>query len=106
MTVCATDIVAPVFAATKVVVFLSAGVTAQTRLGSFFRRLVFEGDDLLRIAFLAMGLAWTVARFATRDLIFPTGELRELSMRSMREVFELILMTVFTDLAADVVSRL
>ncbi len=106
MAVSATDIVAPVLAAAKVVVFLSTGMTAQTRFGRFFRRLVFERNDLLRVAFFDVGLAWTMARLATRHLFFPTGKLRELSVRGVREVFELIFVTIFTDLTADVVARL
>jgi len=49
-----------------------------------------------------MGFAWTMARLATRHLVFPTGEPRELSVRSMREVFELIFVAVFTSLTADI----
>src|SRR5215216_2111536 len=49
-----------------------------------------------------MGLPRTVARFAPRHLVFPTGEGCKLSMRSVREVLELILVAVFTRLTADV----
>ena len=71
-----TDVVAPVFTAPEVVVFFSAGVTSKTTFGHLFRRLVFEGDDLLGIAFLSVCLAGTMARFATRHLALPTRKLR------------------------------
>jgi len=106
VTIGAADIIAPVLAAAEVIVFLSAGVTAQTRLGDFLRRLVLERNDLLRIAFFDVSLTGTVARLTTRHLLFPTGELDELSVRSVREVFELIFVAIFTNLTADVVSGL
>ena len=37
-----TDVIAPVFAATEVVVFFLACMTGETRLRDLFRRLVFE----------------------------------------------------------------
>ena len=101
----ASDVVAPVFAAAEVVVFLAAGVTTQTRLGDLFRRLVFERDDLRWVAFFDVRLTWTMARLATRHLFFPTAELRELRVRSVREVFELIFVAVFTRVATDEVVR-
>ena len=83
MAVGATDIVAPVLAAAKVVVLFFAGVAAQTCLRSLFRRFVFEGDDFLRIAFLDVSLAWPMARLATRHLVFPTANFYELRMGSV-----------------------
>ena len=83
MTVSAADVVAPVFAATEVIVFLFAGVTAQTRLGSFLRRLVLEGNDLLRIALFDVGFAGTVTRFAAGHLVFPTREFCKLGVGSV-----------------------
>ena len=50
-----------------------------------------------------MGFAGTVARFAAGHLVFPTRELGELRVGSVREVFELIFVAVFTSVAADVV---
>jgi len=78
-----TDIVAPVLTATEVVVFFLTRVTAKTRFGDFFRRFVFEGNDLLRIAFFDVGLAWTMTRFTTRNLLFPTSNLCKLSVRGV-----------------------
>ena len=71
MTISAADVIAPVLAATEVVVLLFAGVTGQTRLGDFLLRLVLERNDLLGIALFDMGLAGTVARFATGHFLFP-----------------------------------
>ena len=102
MTVSATDVVAPVLAATEVIVFLSAGVTAQTRLRGFLRRLVLERNDLLRIAFFDVRLTWTMTRLAAGYFVFPTAKSCEVSMRSVRECFELIFVAIFTGLTAYV----
>ena len=106
MTVSATDVVAPVLAASEVVVFLFAGMATQARFGDLFRGLVLEGDDLFRIAFLSVSLAWTVTGLATRHFLFPTTEARELGMGSVREGFELIFVAVFTGFTADIIVRL
>ena len=76
----ATDIVAPVFAATKVVVLFFAGMAAETGLSNFFGRLVLERDDLLRIAFLGMRFTRSMTGFATRHLSFPAAYLGKLSV--------------------------
>jgi hypothetical protein len=94
------------FTAAEVVVFLAPGMTTQTGFGDFFRRLVFERDDLRWVAFFDVRLARTMARLATRHLFFPTAELRELGVGRVREGFELIFVTVFTRVAADEVVRL
>ena len=73
-----TDVVAPVFATTEVVVLFPARVATKTRLRSLFRRFLLERDDLRRIAFFDVGFAWPMTRLATSHLVFPTGDLREL----------------------------
>jgi len=95
----ATDIVTPVLATAEVVVLFSAGVTSQTGLGDLFRRLVLERNDLLRIALFAVCLAGTVARLAAGHLVFPTADFYELGVRRVREIFELIFVTIFASLA-------
>src|SRR6476661_112394 len=77
VTVGAADVVAPVFTAAEVIVLFLTRVTGQTRLGDLFRRLVFERDDLLGIAFFAVCFAWSMARLATGNLVFPTADLDE-----------------------------
>ena len=72
MTVGATDVVAPVLTAAEVIMFLFAGVAAQTRFRDLFGRLIFEGDNLLRITFLTVGFAWPMAGLATCYFLFPT----------------------------------
>ena len=57
-----------------VIVLFFAGVAAKTRLRGFFRRLGFEGNDLLRITFLHVGLAGSMTLFTTRNFVFPTLE--------------------------------
>ena len=47
-----------------------------------------------------------MTRFATRHLLLPTANLRELSMGSVREEFELIFVTVFAGVATNIVFRL
>ena len=75
MTVGTTNIIAPVFSATEIVTFLSSGMTSQTTLGYFFRRLVLKPDDLFRITFLCVSFARAMTRFATSYLPFPTTDL-------------------------------
>ena len=106
MAVSATDVVAPVLAASKVVMFLSARVAAQARFRDLFRSFIFEGDDLLRIAFLTVGFAWTMAGFATGHFLLPTADLDELSVGSLRERFELVLVTILASVATYVIFRL
>ena len=103
MTVSAADVVAPVFAAFEVIAFLFARVAGKTGLGSFLGRFVFERNDLRRITFFEVGFAWTMTRFAAGHLVFPTADTREPGVGSMREVFELILVTVFAGVTADVI---
>ncbi len=80
MTVGTADIVAPMLTTSEIVVFFFAGVAGETGLGSFFGRFTFEGNDLSRIAFLNMGLAWSMARFAAGCLSFPTAGGGQLGM--------------------------
>src|SRR6185437_10001557 len=104
MTVGATDIVAPVFAAPEVVVFFSTGVARETCFGSFFGRFIFERNYFSRIAFFAVGLAWPMARFAPGCFPLPTADLRKSGMRGMRVGFELILVAILARFAADVIA--
>ena len=102
MAIGAADVIAPVFATTKVIALFLAGVARKTSLSRFFRGLVLERNNFGGIAFCDMVLAGTMARFATRDLALPTADLGKLSMRSMRISFELFFVTVFTGFAADI----
>ena len=102
MTICAAYVVAPVFTATEVVVFLFAGMTAETGLRGFFGRFRFEGNDFLWIAFFEVSLAWSMTRLAAGHLSFPTVVAGEAGVRSMRERFELVFVTVFASLATHV----
>lgn len=104
MTIRAAYIVAPVFAAPEIVPFLFAGMTGETRLRDFLGRLILERDDFCRVAFFQVCFARSMASFATRYFLFPTADLGETGMRSNREGFELILVTVFAGLAADVIT--
>ena len=105
MAVSATDVVAPVFTAAKVVVFFFAGVAGQTGFGDLFGRFVLEGDDLLWVAFFTVGLAWTMTSLATRHLVFPTADFDELRVRSVREGFELIFVAILASLTAHIAVR-
>ncbi len=101
----ATNVVAPVFTAPEVVVVFFAGVTTKTGLGDFFRRLGLERNDLLRIAFLEVRLAWSMTRLATSDFSFPTIDSGESGVRRVREGFELFFVAVLTGFAANIVIR-
>lgn len=103
MAVGASNVVAPMLTAAEVVVSFFARVTAETRLRYFFRRLRFERDNLLRVAFLHMRLAGSMTRLATRHLSFPTVVRGESGVRCMREGLELVFVTVFASIAADVI---
>ena len=105
MAVGAADVVAPVLAASKVVMFLFAGMAAQARFRDLFRRFIFEGDDLLRIAFLTMGFAWTMAGLATGHLLFPAADFDELRVRSTRKGLELIFVAILASVTAYVILR-
>lgn len=104
MTFGTANIVAPVFTAPEIVVFFSTGVAGKASLGDFFRRFVFERNDLRRIAFCSVGLAWTMAGFAASDLTLPTADRGEFGVGSVRVSFELVLVTILAGFAANVVS--
>jgi hypothetical protein len=105
MTVCATDVVAPMLAAPEVIVLFPAGMAVQTGFRDFFRGLVLEGDYLSQVtAALNVILAWAMAGFAPSDFVLPAAYLCKVGMRSVREGFELIFVTVFAGFAADVIS--
>lgn len=102
VTISTADIIAPVFATTKVVPLFLAGMAAQAGLGRIFRGFVFERNDLRGIAFGDMVLARTMTRFAAGDLTLPTADRGKLGVRGVRVRFELVLVTVFAGFAADV----
>jgi CDP-diglyceride synthetase len=102
----ATDVIAPMLTPPEVVVLFSAGMAAKARLRGFFRRLVFEGNDFRRITFFNVRSSRPMTRFASSYLPFPTANGGELSMGSMREGFELILVAFLTSFAADIIASL
>ena len=106
MTIGATDVVAPVFTTAEVVAFLFAGMTRKTSLGNLFRRLILETDNLCRIAFFRVCLAWSMTSFASGYFVTPTTDLGEFRVRSVRKRLELIFMTVLARVAADVIRIL
>jgi len=73
MTVSATDVVAPVFATAEVVVLFAPGVARQTGFRDLLGRLVLERDDLRRIAFRYVLLAWSMTCLTASHLVFPTA---------------------------------
>ena len=75
VTIGATNVIAPVLAAAKIVVLLFACMAGKTSLGSFFRRLVLEADYLCGVAFFGVGLARTMTRFTSGNFSFPTADL-------------------------------
>ena len=78
-------------------------MAGKTRLGNVLGRLILERDDLCRVTFFHMVLARSMTRFAACYFSFPTVDFGETGVRSMREGFELIFVTVFASLAAGVI---
>src|SRR5262245_3462619 len=102
MAVSAADVVAPVFATAEVVVLFSPRMTGQTRFRDLFRRLVLERNDLGRIAFLRVGLAWSMTSLTTGHPVVPPLQTAGFGVRRGQEIFELVLMAVVAGFAADV----
>lgn len=107
MAVSATYVVAPMLAAAEGVVLFPARMTGEASFGNLLGGFVLEGDDLRRIAFFDVRLAWSMTRLTTGPLVFPTAQAAELGVRSRSEVSELIFVAVFAGFTADVlvVSR-
>ena len=103
MTVGTADVVSPVLAAPEVIVLFLSRVTRKTGFGGFLRRLAFERNDLFRITFFDVRLAWSMTRFTASHFVVPTADLRELGVRRVRESLELIFVAIFAGIAADVV---
>src|ERR1700674_5815328 len=106
VTIGTADVVAPVLATPEVIPFLFACVARKTGLGRFFRRLVPKAHDLGGIAFVDVVLSGTVTSFAAGDLALPTANPGKLGMRSMRVRFELIFVTVFAGVTADIAGMI
>jgi len=97
-----TDVVTPVFAAPKVVMFLFPGMASQTCLGYFLRRLVLERDDLLWIAFSQVFFARSMTRLAPGNLVFPASQTTEAGVGGRDKVLKLILMAIFAGFTSNV----
>ena len=67
----AANVVPPVFAAAEVVVFFPTRMTGQAGFRTGLGGLVFEGNDLLWIAVLAVRFAWSMTGLTARDLALP-----------------------------------
>jgi hypothetical protein len=104
VTVRATNIDAPVLAASEIVVFFFTRVAGEAGLGNFFRRFVLERNHLRRIAFFNVDPAWPMARFAASYLSFPTADRGKFGVRCMGVSFELIFVTVLAGFAANVIA--
>jgi hypothetical protein len=87
MTIGAADIVAPVFAAPEIIVLFPARMAGETGFRNFFRRFVFEGDDLGGVSLFSVGFAGTVTRLAASYFPFPRLNPGKLRVGSVREGF-------------------
>ena len=103
VTVGTADVVSPVLAAPEVIVLFLSRVTRKTGFGGFLRRLAFERNDLFRITFFDVRLAWSMTRFTASHFVVPTADLRELGVRRVRESLELIFVAIFASFTAYVV---
>ena len=77
VTIDAPNVIAPVFASAEVVVLLLTSMASQTSLGCLFGGLVLEVNDLAGISLINVLLAWSMARFAPSDLVFPISDICE-----------------------------
>jgi len=104
----ATDIVAPVFAAAIVVVLLFAGVALQASLGDGLGGLAQEPNDFgLVAAALDVRFAWTVAGFAALLFRHSLNDIDEqLSVRSLGELLEHVVVASLARLAPDIILGL
>ena len=100
MAIGTTDIVAPVFTAAKVVVLFSSRMAGQTSFGNLLGRFVLEGNDLCRVTFGYVVLAWSVTRFTAGYFVFPATEIAQFGMGSRNKILELVFMAVLTRFAS------
>jgi hypothetical protein len=103
MAICATDVVAPMFAAPKIITFLFPRVTSQAGFGDLFRSLVLEGDDFCRIAFFSVGLAGTMTRLAPGYFVFPATNGCKFGVGCVRESLKLIFVAILACVTSNVV---
>jgi hypothetical protein len=96
------NIITPVLAPAEVVSLFLARMAGKAGLRGVFRRLVLERNYLERIAFSDMVLTRAMTRFTAGDLALPTTNGGKSGVRRVRKGFELIFVTVFTCVAADV----
>lgn len=78
-----------------------AGLAVCADLFRFHLRKVF---DLGRIAFLDMSFARAMTRLTAGNLALPVLCVSDFGMDGVREVLELVLVTILTGVAADIVS--
>lgn len=71
VTIRTANVVPPVFSTPEIVPFLFARVAKEAGLRDLFGALVLEGNNLARIAFCDVGLAWTMAGLATSYSSIP-----------------------------------
>jgi hypothetical protein len=103
MTGCATDVVAPMLAAAKVVVLVSTCVTFQTDIRDGFWRQALERKDLALVAAgIDVSLPRTMTLLAACDLAPPAIESRQFAVGCARKVRELFGVTVFACRAARI----
>jgi len=80
VTIGTTNIVPPVFTASKIVSFFLTSMTDEAGLRNLFGALILEGDDLFWIAFLQVSFTWTMTGFTASHLSIPTTQLCKLSV--------------------------
>jgi len=71
VTIRTADVVPPVFSAPEIVPLLFARVTKKAGFGDLFGALIFERNNLARIAFCDVGLAWAMTGLATSYSAVP-----------------------------------
>jgi hypothetical protein len=75
VTISATNVIAPMLAASEVIPFFAAGMATQASFGNFLGGFVFVGNDFGRITLCDVSFARTMTRFTTSHLALPTSHL-------------------------------
>ena len=100
MAIRAADIIAPVLAATIVVVLFFASVASEASFGNLFGRFSGEGTNLGFIAAAVnVSFAGAVTGFATLTVCLPAS-VSELGVSGLRKANELVLVASLASLAA------
>ena len=102
----ATDIIAPMLAASEVVVFLFAGMACEAGLRNLLRGLTLESANLGLVAVrLDVRAARAMTGFTAAHTVLPARLFFELGVRGLGKIVELLFVAGPAGLCADVIVR-